>query len=212
MVAAALRQIGWKARPGGQWRLRGSAGRPADTRRIRLTQQALHRRGFTLTPARTQAIGAHRAADRPPRAPPHEEDRMTHTTPPTEAPESSVPGTSIAQVIAFIVDRATLANLEPLHGACTDRDAALRAQRARTIEPGHTVKIVDIKPAWMKGMTGTVQSIDHTTRKPRAQVRLDARSTDEARWSTTIPEGATSHLVRVPLSCLAPYRCWPPRR
>ena len=66
------------------------------------------------------------------------------------------------------------------------------------------VKIVDIKPAWMNGLTGAVESIDHAARPPRAVVRLDARSTSEARWSTEVPEGATSHMVRVPLACLAP--------
>ncbi|WP_042373863.1 hypothetical protein [Streptacidiphilus neutrinimicus] len=55
MVAAALRQIGWVVRSDGQWRLRGSAGHPADERRIRLTQKALRRRGFTLTVTRTHA-------------------------------------------------------------------------------------------------------------------------------------------------------------
>ncbi|WP_042373865.1 hypothetical protein [Streptacidiphilus neutrinimicus] len=129
-------------------------------------------------------------------------------TNPNQAAANAEPGTpaaSIAQVIAFIADRATMADLEPLSDACADRETALRAQRALTVEPGQTVKIVDIRPAWMKGLTGTVESIDRASgRKPRAQVRLDARSTNEARWSTTIPEGATSHLVRVPLACLLP--------
>ncbi|MEY9873334.1 hypothetical protein ABH931_002816 [Streptacidiphilus sp. MAP12-33] len=48
MVAAALRQIGWVVRPDWQWRLRGTTGHPADERRIRLTQKALRRRGFTV--------------------------------------------------------------------------------------------------------------------------------------------------------------------
>ncbi|WP_042422349.1 hypothetical protein [Streptacidiphilus anmyonensis] len=73
LVSPALRPIGWSPRPGGRWRLRGSAGRPADERRIRLTTQALRRRGFTLaTPARPHAPcpqRPHRA--RPARTPVH---------------------------------------------------------------------------------------------------------------------------------------------
>ncbi|SEM70336.1 hypothetical protein [Streptacidiphilus jiangxiensis] len=64
MVAAALRQIGWKTRTDGHRRLRGSAGRAADERRIRLTRKALHRRGFTVLPARTPAPGRWARASR----------------------------------------------------------------------------------------------------------------------------------------------------
>ncbi|WP_042426755.1 hypothetical protein [Streptacidiphilus anmyonensis] len=52
MVAPVLRPIGWVVRPDAQLRLRGSAGHPADARRIRLTQKALRRRGFALTATR----------------------------------------------------------------------------------------------------------------------------------------------------------------
>ncbi|MFC5911485.1 hypothetical protein [Streptacidiphilus monticola] len=61
-VAPVLRPIGWRPRPDGRWRLPGTAGQPADPRRIALTTAALRRRGFTVTtpPVRTPARRAPR--------------------------------------------------------------------------------------------------------------------------------------------------------
>jgi hypothetical protein len=116
------------------------------------------------------------------------------------------PDTSFSAVVTFIANSANLGDIEQLQAAYAARTATLRTQRARAIEVNQPVEIANITPAYLKGMTGTVESIDSSGRKkPRAKVRLDAKSTQTVRlYSSRVPVDATEYTVDVPLTCLMP--------
>jgi hypothetical protein len=114
-------------------------------------------------------------------------------------------GSSFSNVVAFTANQATLDDLDKIQTTLATRRTTLDKQRANAIQVGQTVTITNTKTAYFRGMTGTVDNINVAGRgKPRAKVRLDAKSTDELRLHTRVPANVTEEIVDLPLVCLIP--------
>lgn len=114
---------------------------------------------------------------------------------------TSVP--TLVDAVAFI-NNASKEDLDRLFAAINLRDRALREEQAAAVAVGMTAKIADIKPKYLSGLTGTVESIQGSS----AAFRLDKASTNRLRWSRTkyfISPDVEEYILRgVPLSCIRP--------
>lgn len=110
----------------------------------------------------------------------------------------------LTEVLTFIAEKATSADIGRIHDATAARIRALRAIRAAAVQTGQQVVLDGIKPKALAGLRGTVARIDGRY----ADVELDEASTETLRWSRTrvfVPEGVTRYvLTGIPLSCCLP--------
>ncbi|WP_372412554.1 hypothetical protein [Streptomyces luteireticuli] len=114
---------------------------------------------------------------------------------------------TFADAARFLADQASLKDLELLTGALEQRRATLAKERMQSITAGQDVRLDQIKPAELAGLTGTVQ---HVYRAPRtggtANVLLDAESTYRLALypKYCLPRDATEFTVTVPLGTVFP--------
>jgi hypothetical protein len=112
--------------------------------------------------------------------------------------------TTLADVMEFLATTATQSDVDRIHTAANERTRVLRTVRAAAIDVGVPVKIVNIKPKTLAGLTGKVQSHDGKS----AVVLLDESSTDILRFSRIraaayVPTEVTEYpFTGIPLTCL----------
>ncbi len=113
---------------------------------------------------------------------------------------------TLAVATDFILSHATEQDLTRITETVKQRRAALAAIRTASLTTGTPVRIANIKPRYLDGLTGTIGQIDGT----HAMVILDAESTDRLRSTPSnrrfiVPFKETSYdLHGVPLSCCVP--------
>lgn len=108
----------------------------------------------------------------------------------------------ITATLQFITLRATDEDLERIFNATKQRRKTLGAARAATVTVGATVTIDGIRPKYLCGLAGEVQSI----RGAKADILLDEASTKRLRidgWQRFPMTAETArYVVRgVPLQC-----------
>ena len=112
--------------------------------------------------------------------------------------------TTFTDVIDFITDQASTADMDAIIVALNARQKALQARRAASIRVGMACRLDNISPKYLSGLTGTV----HSVTRGRAVVTLDEESTATLRnWPTRFyiaPGQATHDLMGVPLSSIFP--------
>lgn len=111
---------------------------------------------------------------------------------------------TLQDTIAFIVSEANESALDQITSALTERRKALRSVRAAAVAVGAPVRIGEISPKYLSGLTGEVVS----TEGRFARILLDEDSTVNLRFATkrttrfTVPwETDRYELGGVPLSC-----------
>ena len=100
---------------------------------------------------------------------------------------------TLSDVLDFVTDEATDADLDRIYAAAKLRNKALRAKIAARVSVGAEVTIEGISPKYFVGLTGVVTRIEGE----RGTVRFDARSTDVLRYKGArryyIPAGTTEY-------------------
>jgi hypothetical protein len=108
-------------------------------------------------------------------------------------------------LIRFVLDQADEADLDALGEAARQRRTSLRAITAAAVKEGAPVKIRDIKPKYLNGLTGTVKAIETIRAKRCAVVTLDRDSTQQLAIASAKYASLINHdsydLTGVPLSC-----------
>ena len=118
-------------------------------------------------------------------------------------PEDIIP--TLQSAIDFVVVHASADDLARLAAAIRRRHAALTATRTATLTTGVTVRLVAIRPEYLRGLTGRIVEIA----RERATVALDTDSTERLRDADQtrcrVPLDATGFEVPgVPLVCCQP--------
>lgn len=112
--------------------------------------------------------------------------------------------TNLIDVNTFILTSATSDDIERIQGAIRQRIAQLREIRAAGVTAGTLVRITDIRPKYLKDLTGTVKSVSGN----RCVITLDKASTSLLSFSSGkyfhLTTMETYDLGGVPLSCVAP--------
>lgn len=108
-------------------------------------------------------------------------------------------------LVRFVLNQADEADLDALIEAARERRKSLRAITASSVKEGATVKLRDIKPKYLIGLTGTVKAIETIRRKRCAVVTLDRDSTQKLAISSPSHGWLFNHdsydLTGIPLSC-----------
>lgn len=113
---------------------------------------------------------------------------------------------TLAVATDFILSHASEQDLTHITEAVKQRRVALVAIRTASLTTGTRVRIANIKPLYLDGLTGTICQIDGK----HATITLDADSTDRLRFTRSnsqfvVPLVETSFdLPGVPLSCCLP--------
>jgi len=113
---------------------------------------------------------------------------------------------TISELVAAIHQIDNEADLTSVFEAYKTRHKTLGAIRASEIKVGMKVKIINIKPKYLVGLTGVV--VEPTAFEPKGNsvtVILDPASTDQYRYTSKrfIPESETEHrLAGIPKQCL----------
>ncbi|MFJ3097891.1 hypothetical protein [Streptomyces hydrogenans] len=123
---------------------------------------------------------------------------------------AALPAITMDHVIAAIRASSDQAAIALLQEAATARLAELTKVERPQIGTGMKVRIVDIRPVVLKGLTGTVQQPNRT--RSRWTVLLDEESTQRLRYHPNntrwnIPASTTRFLLPgtgVPVGCLQP--------
>lgn len=113
------------------------------------------------------------------------------------------PAPSLTDALTFILTSASNEDISRVIDGIKSRRSILATINAASVAIGEKVKLDGLKPKYLNGLTGTVESISGRS----ATVKLDARSTQELRWSGRrthfIEADATEYPVRgLPLSTL----------
>lgn len=116
-----------------------------------------------------------------------------------------MPETTLSQVTAFITSHATDEDLARVQSAITVRRQALAAVTAATLHTGSSVRLDGLRPKYLNGLTGEIQSLTGT----HATLLLDETSTIQLRYDGvrrwTIPQSTTRYaLSGIPLACCKP--------
>ncbi|MFF3313352.1 hypothetical protein [Streptomyces sp. NPDC002952] len=111
--------------------------------------------------------------------------------------------TTLPQVTAWIGAEASDDDLSRILAVVKERRRMLAAEAAAKVTRGASVEIVNIKPAVLKGMRGTVSAIEGRY----ADVKLTPQSTAELRVARStkinVPRGIDEYEVTgIPLTCL----------
>ena len=101
---------------------------------------------------------------------------------------------TLQDTIGFIATEASESDIERIFDAARQRSRALRQIAAAAVSVGSTVKVTDISPKYLGGLTGTVTSI----RGAHCDVTLDDASTQALRFNrrnTRFEVGDTQNYV-----------------
>ncbi|KPM52703.1 hypothetical protein E0F15_17770 [Frankia sp. B2] len=117
----------------------------------------------------------------------------------------NIPTPTLQSATDFVLSHATEDDLTRLSTSITQRRAALASIRTATLTTGTTVKIANVRPKYLNGLTGSITQIDGK----HATITLDTDSTERLRGTSQtryfIPLDATTYDVRgIPLSCCLP--------
>ncbi|MCX4554210.1 hypothetical protein [Streptomyces sp. NBC_01500] len=110
---------------------------------------------------------------------------------------------TLSQVTTFIAAHAQEKDLSRIAEVSKERRKSLAVQAAAAVTPGARVEIVNITPAALKGMCGTVTEISGRY----GSVLLSERDTEELRWARSrrlnVPSGVKEWTVEgIPLTCM----------
>lgn len=116
--------------------------------------------------------------------------------------------TTLADVRSYIAQLPSPQDIAPVQEACSQRLLTLDRAARPVIAPGRHIKITDIRPAVLAGLTGTVQEPNKT--RTRWQVLLDEDSTSALRRDPrnikfTVPDDVSRYRIPgkgVPAGCL----------
>lgn len=107
---------------------------------------------------------------------------------------------TIEDVFEYIHGHADEAELDSLVEAFKARRKALSAKRALGVKKGSKVALTGLKPKYLNGLSGTVETVSGT----HADVRLNEESTRRLRYSGRqfyVPEGENEYVMAVPKVC-----------
>ena len=108
---------------------------------------------------------------------------------------------ALIDVLTFIETAATSDDIDAIHSAIKNRLRRLRDAQAAAVKLGDEVRIADISPKYLCGLSGTVTA----KRGARVTVTLDERSTKMLRFKRPYVGDETNHeLTGVPASCARP--------
>jgi len=114
------------------------------------------------------------------------------------------PAPALSDALNFILTGASNEDLTRVIEAIKSRRSILSTINAASVTVGASVKLDGLSPKYLNGLTGTVSSISGRS----ATINLDARSTQDLRWSGRkrffINDGVTEYpLGGIPLSTLS---------
>jgi hypothetical protein len=128
---------------------------------------------------------------------------ITAEAPTTEAPTAL----SLVDALTFVANSSSDHELDLIVAAVNARRRALREVRSAAVTIGSVVTIQNLSPAYLNGLTGTVEAHSRGKRT-RVDVRLDEKSTKILRFQGgRFPVGAetTEYLLGgVPITSLIP--------
>jgi len=111
---------------------------------------------------------------------------------------------TLEQAIEYITQGATESDIERIYAAAKERSRALRNVRAAAVRVGAEVQISGIRPKYYVGMSGTVKTVEQKRTRAIVSVLLDARSTEELRLHTFVPNEVERFEVHgIPAMCCA---------
>ena len=115
-----------------------------------------------------------------------------------------MPTTTLSDVLTFINgSERTEADLTAISNSCHEREGVLRRARAATIREEDSVRLRDLSPKYLNGLTGKVAK--GSISGNRCSVALDAESTEQLSRTGGrrfyIPAGTTEYTIYgVPLA------------
>ncbi|MGW0868261.1 hypothetical protein [Streptomyces sp. NPDC002611] len=98
---------------------------------------------------------------------------------PTSTAQDPTP--TLAAAIAFVSLHASQDDLDRIYDAAKKRSKTLRETRAAAVTTGTDIRIDNIRPAYLVGLTGTVTATRTARTKTYATIELDEASTDALR-------------------------------
>jgi hypothetical protein len=105
---------------------------------------------------------------------------------------------NIREVIEFIYDETDEQDITNIFNACKSRKRVLGQCRAAQVRVDQQVRVVNISPKYLNGLTGKVEFLSGS----RCDIQLDERS--KARIAITRHGRAGGLLSGVPTSCIVP--------
>ncbi|WP_431983823.1 hypothetical protein [Streptomyces qinglanensis] len=121
---------------------------------------------------------------------------------PTTVADQTAP--TLDAAIRFISEQSSEEDLDRIRAAVKRRNGALQEARAALVTTGSTVRIKNIRPKYMSGLTGKVTEIREGRSATKAVIELDSDSSTAARMSSTrFPLHGPIEIV-VPASCCLP--------
>ncbi|MFH0246382.1 hypothetical protein ACGRHY_29075 [Streptomyces sp. HK10] len=121
---------------------------------------------------------------------------------PATVPEQPAP--TLEAAIGFVSLHASQDDLDRIYAAAKQRTKVLREARAAAVTKGVTVRIDNIKPKYLSGLTGTVTDVSQSRTRTLVTVELDPESTTTLRMASArpIPDGVERYqLTGVPAAC-----------
>lgn len=88
-----------------------------------------------------------------------------------------------SDVVEYVLNAATADELDRLTEAAKQRRENLRMMVAASLNVGDKVMIVDIRPAYLKGLTGTIARFETIRRSNTAVLKLDTASAERLKFS-----------------------------
>lgn len=120
---------------------------------------------------------------------------------PTTLAEQPTP--TLETAVGFITLHASQEDLDRIYAAAKQRAKALRDVRAASVTTGALVRLGNVKPKYMDGLTGKVVDVRQGRSTTKVDIELDLDSTEIMRVSSNhyIPVGTERHrLNNVPAS------------
>ncbi|WP_433463920.1 hypothetical protein [Spirillospora sp. CA-128828] len=108
-----------------------------------------------------------------------------------------------ADILQYIIAVTDKSDLDRLAAAIRNRRGDLLSFRAASVKVGSTVRLDNISPKYLAGMTGKVTEIDGRN----CTISLTENSIKDLRYTPrgkNIPPGAREYLIRVPLKTCVP--------
>ncbi|MFB6886721.1 hypothetical protein ACFCY8_38565 [Streptomyces noursei] len=104
--------------------------------------------------------------------------------------------------IDFISLHATQEDLDRVYAAAKQRTRALREARAASVTKDALIRLANVKPKYMDGLTGKVVDVRHGRSTTKVDIELDPESTNRLRFHrANIPDDVERHkLTNVPAS------------
>ncbi|MBO2464992.1 hypothetical protein [Actinomadura violacea] len=108
-----------------------------------------------------------------------------------------------ADALQHIISVTDESDLDRLAMAIRDRRGDLRRLRAASVKVGSTVRIDNIRPKYLAGMTGKVIELEGAA----CTIQLDEKSTENLRLTPrgkNLPPSTKDYVLRVPLETCVP--------